>query len=178
MIRKVIMDEDQAMAGLPQPPDMKRIIRMYPMQRIGMGLIALIPILALLGVFGETRAQANASNAAFSVSVDYPINYRYRVHNPLTVRLHNTSQQAYATVTVAFSTDYISPFTSSQFEPELDRMTGEAYEVDLNDVQPGETRIVTVVLEGQEYGAHSGVITATAEGAGAAQVGVATFVFP
>ena len=172
------MAEEQQMAGLPQPPEMKRRVSMYPMQWVGMALIALIPVLALIGFFGETRAQANASSAALALSVDYPVNYRYRVHNPLTVTVRNTSQQVYETMTVAFSTSYISPFADSQFEPELSRLTSEAYEIDMEDVQPGETRIVTVVLEGQEYGQHSGTISASAEGADPVQVSVATFVFP
>lgn len=171
-------DVQQVAAGLPQPPDMKRRIRMYPMQWIGMVLIALIPVLALLGVFGEQRAQVSASSSALSLDVDYPLNYRYRVHNPLTITVRNTSQQAYETVTIAISTDYISPFADSKFEPELQRLTDAAYEVDLDDVQPGETRLVTVVLEGQEYGRHAGAITASAEGAAAARVDVATFVLP
>lgn len=162
----------------PEPPDMRRRIMMYPMQMIGMGVILLIPLLALFGFFGEIRAEADTSSAAFSLHVDYPRSYRFRVHNPLTVTVRNTSDQAFEIVTVSFSTSYLSPFADSQFNPDLSRITADAYEVDLENVQPGEARIVTVVLEGQEYGQHNGTVAVAAPNVEPVQLSIGTFVFP
>jgi hypothetical protein len=61
--------------------------------------------------------------------------------------------------------------------PAVDRIRTQAYEVDLDNVLPGETRIVLVEVEAAAYWRHEGFIEAEASDR-IIRVEVRSFVFP
>lgn len=87
------MTEQQAQSGSqpPPPPPFPRRIQLHRVQLIGMPILMLVPLLAILGVFGETFATTQAANDRLSVQVQYATRSRYGMANPTEVAVHSTS---------------------------------------------------------------------------------------
>ncbi len=174
------MAQEEETAQPPQPPEIEPKFILSRVQWIGLPLLMLLPILALFGVFGEASTAVSDSSDVLDMEVEYATRYRYRMLNTMEVSLENLSAQAIPTLTVRFDEDYISKFSSVVFSPQLDKITDEDYVVYLQDVQPGDIRIVNIEMQGDRYGRHSGVVSATAgeDSHGRVQVEVSTFIFP
>jgi hypothetical protein len=162
----------------PQPPEIEKRLAFYPEQLIGIPLLMLLPILALLGVFGEGYAEASSSSDVLAITVEYPTRNRYGMNNFIEVKVQNVTEREVASVTVSFNADYIGRFAEVTFQPEVDEVANGAYHVTLNDVEPEETRLVTVELKGDQYGRHNGQIMVSAEGAREVEIPIDTFIFP
>jgi hypothetical protein len=163
---------------LPQPPEMKRRVSIYPMQMVGMTLIILIPVLALLGFFGQVEARAAAASESFTVLAEYPERSRHRLFEVVTVTVTNVSQQPYDTVTVGISESYVASFAEVAFDIEVERITPEAYVFELTDFQPGDSRIIGIELRADQYGQRDGFVRVAALGAESVELAISTFVFP
>ncbi len=160
----------------PAPPPVPSIdpkIELSWKQRIGFPILLAIPILALFGIFGESRARAHTTNGSIEMDVSYPTRFRYRQVQSLQVSVRNLDQVAADTIKVAFDTAYVTRFSSVRFDP----AAKSAYTVDLTDVRPSESRLVSVELWGQDYGNHRGTVTAR-RGSDSATVHLRTLVFP
>lgn len=154
----------------PQVPTRTRI----PWGRAaGLAVLALLPVLALFGVFGDARAETSASSGNLELHVRYPTRFRYKTIDAISVRVTNTSGQALDRIMVRFDEEYISQFSNVVFTPQVKR----PYEVELTSVSPGETRLVFVEIQAENYWRHSGTITAGA-GDESARVNLSTTVFP
>jgi hypothetical protein len=143
-----------------------------------MQLMILIPVLALLGLFGETVATATASHAQLEMSVEYPTRFRYKMLHSVTVSLVNISDEPLATVLVGFDRDYIERFSTVTFTPPVKHITEDEYLVEVTALEPGESRIISAAIQAEQYGKHTGVIAATSEHAEALQVSIETITFP
>jgi hypothetical protein len=152
-------------------------MRFYGWQLAGMALIMLVPLLTLFGLFGTTRASTSASNQEIEMRVQYPTRFRYKMISPLQVAVRSLSSRPLSTVTVQFDRSYIEQFSEVTFTPAVKTVTDESYVVELQDVQPGETRYVSATLQAEEYGGKRGTVTVTA-GGDPVQAAVETFVFP
>lgn len=158
---------------LPAPPEIPRRITFTRKQWIGLPLIMLVPILTVLGVFGEHRAEVRASGASLSLVVRYPDRFRYRQVQQLDISVRNASPRRIDTLRVSLDTGYISRFSSVRIVP----APHSAFVVDLTSVAAGETRLVTAELWGEQYGRHRGRVIASA-GSDSEIVDLNTFVFP
>jgi hypothetical protein len=157
----------------PRAPSIEPRIRLTLKQRIGLPIMVAIPILALFGVFGESEAHARATSASLEMIVAYPSRMHYRQVQLLQLSVRNLASSVADTVKVAFDTSYISRFSGVRFDP----APKSAYVVDLTDVKPSESRLVSVELEGQVYGSQRGVVVAR-RGTDSAMVHLRTLVFP
>lgn len=124
-------------------------------QYLGLPLLAAIPVLTLLGAFGESRASVRAASPALEMTVRYPSRFRYRQVQSLDVTVRNVSQRILDTVTLSLDTAYITRFSSVRIVP----APSDAYVVKLVDVKPMESRLVSAELWGERYGSHEGKIT-------------------
>ena len=161
----------------PQPPgapEIDRKLRVNTWQWIGVPLLLLIPLLGLVGVFGETRDTARVRTAELSVEVEYPTRNRYRMQDDLRLDLTNTAAGPLDTVVVEVDTAYASRFSSVVAIPAFER----PYVIELTDLEPGETRRVRVQMQGERYGQHGGELRVSAGGADTARVVLRTFIFP
>jgi hypothetical protein len=156
-----------------RPPAIEPQIRLSWRQKVGIPILLAIPILALFGVFGGRETSSHARSATIDLTVAYPSRLRYRLMQPLHLTVRNLSPATADTVSVSFDTAYISRFASVKFDPPLK----EAYIVDLTQVKPSESRLVSVELWGDIYGNHPGTIVAR-HGTDSAIVKLRTFVFP
>jgi hypothetical protein len=154
-------------------PEIDRRLRFGGWQMAGLGLIMLIPVLAAFEVFGEGSATVVHSGSALAISAEYPARIRHGTPEEVTVLATNRSPSPLDTVTVRFDSSYVARFTDPQFVPSI----SDAYEVELADVGPGETRAIRLGIRANEYGRHRGSIAAF-HGADTARVTISTIVFP
>jgi hypothetical protein len=164
---------DEKEAGLPRAPTIAPKILFSRKKMIGFPLIIAIPILALFGVFGERTNTIHASSASLDMSVSYPDRLHYRQVLPLRVSVRNLSSAPIDTLSVSFDTAYIARFSSVKFDPSIQG----AYKVDLLNIKPSESRIISVELWGQDYGRHHGVVIARAR-TDSVMARLTTIVFP
>jgi hypothetical protein len=162
----------------PQPPEIERKLQFYRFQKIGIPLILLLPILALIGLFGESVAAENASNPQLMVEVEYPTRFRYKMVDSINVSVENTSTQPLSVVSVRFDRPYIESFSTVTFTPQVKTVTAADYIVELTDLQPQEVRIIAVEIQAENYWQHEGTITAVSDNNESVTLALNTFVFP
>lgn len=167
--------------GVPEAPQIEKEWRFKTVQKLGVPLLFLIPILALLSVFGPSQEMVTESGAELSLEVSYPTRFRYKTIAPIRIGVTNISSQTAPTVTVKLDRDYLSAFSNLSFQPAVDEITDDAYYVQLNDLEAGETGRVELEMQAETYWRLAGVIEAAAGGVEAppdARVMLETFVFP
>jgi len=171
MTQRTEQEEDRAEP--PAPPPVGRSLQLNWPQLIGFPALALIPLLAILGVFGEHWATAVAEGGPVRMHVEFPARLRAKLTKPMTVSIENRSAETLAKVEVEFDSAYVERFAAIDFTPP----PHDAYVVFLTDVKPGEHRRVHVEFEGDQVGKHAGRVVARAGGDSAVAV-VHTIVFP
>lgn len=147
-----------AVDALPEPPpapSAPRRVRLYAFQWFGLALLAVLPLLAALGQLGETWDEATMSGDALDVSVRWPTRFRYKQLNSITVQVRNVGVATRDTVTVSLDTALANRFSTVRAIPAFAR----AYEAEITDLRPGESRLVVVELQAEEYGSHTGALT-------------------
>ncbi|HSL30461.1 MAG TPA: hypothetical protein VK900_14775 [Anaerolineales bacterium] len=162
----------------PQPPSIERKFKLYPTQLIGIPLMILVPLLALLGIFGKTHHAVTASSPQLEMRVEYPTRFRYKMIDAVTVSLTNISAQPITALEASFDRTYIEGFSTVIFTPAIEQITETAYLIEVTDLQPGETRVVSVAIQAERYGMHQGAITVTPGAGEALYVMIETFTFP
>ena len=140
---------------------------------MGLPFLLAFPVLALLGVFGERRTEAQASGGMLAISVRYPAVFRYKMIEAIEVRVTNRGDTAIDTVTVAIDTAYAVRFSTVSAVPPF---TGP-FEVDLPQLAARETRHVRIEIQGEHYWSHSGELTVAAR-ADTIRIPLRTTVYP
>lgn len=158
----------------PAAPEIDRRMRVPLSRAIGVGLIFLVPALALAGVFGESRKTAAATGPNVSVRMEFPSRYRYRMLNSLTIAVENTSARMIDTVTVRLDTAYLLRFSPVVIVPAPE----QAYVVPLADVAPGEVRLVVAEFQGKRYGRHTGQVRVESTSGDTLALPVHTLIYP
>lgn len=167
-------EEPESKQPFPSAPEIDRRVSVPPFRAIGMGLIMLVPALAIAGVFGESWDTAAAGGPNISVRMEFPSRYRYKMLNSLTLAVENTSARTIDTVTVSLDTAYALRFSTVVITPP----PAQAYMVPLTDVEPGEIRLVVVELQGERYGRHSGQVHVETTSGDTLALPVHTLIYP
>jgi hypothetical protein len=167
-------EEPENKQPFPSAPEIERRVRVPLFRGIGMGLILLIPALAIAGVFGESWDTAAARGPNVSVRMEFPSRYRYKMLNSLTLAIENTSERRIDTVTVRLDTAYVLRFSTVVITPAPEQV----YVVPLTDVAPGEIRLVVVELQGERYGRHSGQVHVETTSGDTLALPVHTLIYP
>ena len=157
----------------PELPPLRRRLKFNPWQILGLSVLVLIPVLALFKLFGQGEASASGHSSALQLTVEYPPRLRHGTAEVVVTEVRNNSAAAMDTLTVIFDSSYVSKVAEPRFTPPVTR----AFELDLLDVQPGESRRIELAFYAEDYWSHSGNISAVHRG-DTARVTVQTFVFP
>ncbi|MGI8618385.1 MAG: hypothetical protein ACR2L6_04750 [Gemmatimonadaceae bacterium] len=157
----------------PELPALRRRLKFGPWQLAGLGILVLIPILALFRVFGEREASVTGQAGALALAVEYSPQLRHGSSDIVVAMVTNAGGSVMDTVTVAFDSNYVSRVAEPRFVPPATR----ALELDLINVVPGEARRIELWFYAEDYGSHRGHITAAHAG-DTARVNVGTLVFP
>lgn len=160
--------------ALPEAPEIDRRIAVPAFRAVGMAVIALVPVLALFGLFGERWTTGTASAGALAVQVEFPSRYRYKMLNSITATVENRSDRVIDTVTVRLDTAYALRFSTVVFTPPAT----EAYAVGLTRIPPGETALIVIELQGERYGRHTGLLRFESTTGDTVTVPVHTTIFP
>jgi hypothetical protein len=170
---------------LPEPPPCERRVHLEPLQWLWLGLLLLIPLLAMLGVLGPRAATATVAAGGVELQVRYPSLLRHGMVHPFEVAVRSTLATPLPAVTLHLDRAFIDHFSEVDLTPQPAAVTAASYEIPLGDLRPNETRRVSGYVKGDAYGRRGGVVWATAptDAASAAEVAarrvaVATFVFP
>ena len=160
------IDAPRAPAGAPR-------LVLTRKQWVGIPVLALIPALALAGVFGDRTAIAGAATPSLGVTVTYPERMRYRETAQLEIAVTNRGVRALDSLRVSLDAAYLAGFTNVHVQPAPLGL----YEVALAHVAPGETRRVEVEITGNRYWRRSATFVA-ATGDERAAVRFSSLVFP
>lgn len=156
----------------PQPPENPRRIKLYPYQWIGLAALAVLPVLAWAGVFGESGRVERARAGSLDVVVSYPSRFRYKQLNQIEVQVRNASTAALDSVRVALDTAFGARFSTVTSLPPLDA----AFELTIPGIPPGQTRLAVIEIQAERYGRHTGTLTIAA--GDTVRVPLAVFIFP
>ncbi len=158
----------------PREPETQPRLRPSRGQRVGLPLMALTPLLALVGFFGERRAQVQAGRGFLLVSAQVPTRFRYRQRMSLELNVTNRGSATVHDVRVRIDSAYLDRFSAVTLVPHV----SPDGSVPLDSLAGRETRRVTVTLEGERAGAIRGTaVAADAEG-DSARIVLASTVFP
>ena len=157
----------------PELPELRRRLKFGLMQTAGLALLVLIPLLALFKVFGRGEASVTGRSGSLTLTVDYPPRLRFGTAEVLVTEVTNSGAGVMDSITVIFDSSYVSKVAEPRFTPPVTR----AFELDLVNVHPGESRRIELDFYAEEYWSHSGVILAIHAG-DTARVRVQTFVLP
>lgn len=157
----------------PELPPLRRKLKFSPGQILGLGLLVLIPVLALFKLFGQGEAFASGRSSTLALTVEYPPRLRHGTAEVVVTEVRNTTAALMDTITVIFDSSYVSKVAEPRFTPPVTR----AFELDLANVRPGESRRIELAFHAEDYWSHSGVILAVHRG-DTARVRVQTFVLP
>jgi hypothetical protein len=161
----------------PQPPPFDRRIQIPTLQKLGISFLLLLPVLALLGVFGDAVSSQRAANEQLVLEVTAPERTRYNLFTQVNVEVTNLAAQP-VTLTVEFDHSYIDKFSGHVFLPEVQNVTPDAYQVEVPNVPPGERRIITVGMRAEHSWRHMGLVTVTPEAGSPVSIPLRTWVFP
>ena len=146
---------------------------MHRIELVGIILLALLPLLAVLGVFGPASGEGQASGGQLQVRVEHPTLMRFQNLERLRIVVTNEGAESVQDIRIAIDPDYVEAFSGASFEPQPD----QPYSFEVAELRPGEQRLFTTELTANEFGRHEGRLTFESPGAaGTAQFH--TFVFP
>jgi hypothetical protein len=161
----------------PGPPEFGREFELKTIQAVGVSLLAILVLLALLGVFGHSRGEASGQGEVLALQVTYPSRFRFKTVDALEVQVRNVAGEALQTVNVRFDRSYVDSFSGVQFTPSVSTISEDAYEVTLSDLRPGEVNVVSVAVQAEQYWRHQGFVEAQA-GSATTRAEVSTLVYP
>lgn len=156
-------------------PEAPRRLRFHRYQWVGLPLLFLVPVLALLGVFGESEARVEQAGVDLALEVRYADRYRYMQSQRIEVWVENASGTPFDTVVVAFDEAYVRRFSSVTFLTD----PVEPFEVEVLALAPGASQLVWAELQAEQYGRHEGSVRAYVRGRmDTTAVAVSTLIFP
>ena len=168
------MNLQDAEKKLFHPTIVQRRVRFRMYQWIGIPLLAMFPLLALLGYFGEEEVSLSQTKNKIELTLDYPSKLRYGQKQALKLTIQNHSDKVLKEVIASFDEAYIDQFSDLKFTPESHTATS----VVVRALAPGETRSIYASLKADEYGRHLGSLNVSADDMKFEPIEMSTFVFP
>lgn len=165
---------DASNEELFQAPPRKPKLKMWHYQWIGIPIIILIPVMALLGVFGEQTTKVQLSGEGLEASLEYPQKLRFGQDEFIRLEVSNTTSRALTNVTISFDKSYIEKFAEKSFTPEVQAN----YEMKNVEIPANETKTFEVRVKAGDSGSHSGEIKIRKEDEDILSHEISTFVFP
>lgn len=162
----------------PEPPPFERRVRLERLQLIGVPLLALIPLAALFGVFGQRSESVRAVGDGVTLELRYPSLLRYKTALPFEATVHNSGAQPLSQVAVRIDDAWLSHFTRIDLMPQPERLTERHAEIVIDELPPGAQRKVIGVFEAHDRGRHTGQASVAIGGRVAATAELSTLVLP
>lgn len=103
--------------SLPEPPDTDRRVLLDPLKWIWIGLLVLVPLLAVIGIFGPRDATAAATASGLELRVRYPSVLRHGMTALLVVDVRNTRSEAVSRAIVRLDRAFVEHFSEPKPRP-------------------------------------------------------------
>ena len=162
----------------PESPPFKRKLRFYVFQFIGLPFILLIPLLAISGLFDQTRTESEQSNDEISIHMDYPSRYRHKTEGTILIHVQNNSQESIPSLRLEISRDYLDQFSELRFFPELNQISADSYIIELSEIPHDTSELIRIELLASNYGEATGLVAAIAEGVEPLRLSINSFTYP
>lgn len=163
----------------PDPPPMERRLRIDRVQLVAISIMGLVALLALSGLFGESTSESrSAAGGLLAVRVSYPSRLRYHQQEALEIAVQNVGPGPLEPVALEIDRRYLEAFSVPTITPDADRVTSEAYVVQLGRLLPGQVRRVAMQVEAEHPGHHRGIVVARGGAVEMGRAEVDTYVFP
>ena len=160
-------------ARAPQPPEVRPKLRFFKVELAGMALIALLPLAAIVGLFGPASAHATGRVGELRIEAEYPERLRTAMAERISLELVNEGSRALSNVTVTLDPEFMYAFGEVAFTPEPAR----PYEIELASLAPGGRERIEIEVHAAEYGLHEGHIRIGSDG-DTGSLPVRTLIFP
>ncbi len=140
--------------ALPRPsPAYRRVVRIGPLEGIGIPALALLPLLSLLNALGPTDARLYAvAEGTLSVDLIHPSRLRHHGTGELVIAVTNGGTQAARDLVVALDETYLARFARTDTTPAPAAIASGRVRVPLPPLAPGERASVRVRLEADDWG--------------------------
>jgi len=140
---------------------------------LGLPFLFVLPVLAILGVFGPATDVAHGRSGEVEWSAEYPSRMRFENSDRLLVHIKNRGRSTISQVRLGFDQSYMHAFAPVTFDPALET----PYLVNIEKLEPDESRLVAVQVTADKYGPHRGWISVAADGT-EGRIELSTFIFP
>jgi hypothetical protein len=174
MERNPMSSEDPGQLYPPDVPDVERRVRFYPRQVMGLIILALVPVLAMLGLADEDRTEHVAASSMLHVTVEYPTRMRVTRHGVLRIEATNRSGGHLAPVRVLLPAGYRSGFA----DRDLTRTATPDGEIALPPLGPGEAGTAQVDLLAHRAGRYHGPLRVIPLDGDTLTIPLRTFILP
>jgi hypothetical protein len=158
----------------PQPPDQPSRLRLSRSQWVGLPLMALVPVLALAGAFGERRERRQEAHGALLVAAHLPTRLRYRQRMTLDVSVTNRGGTSLDDVRIRVDSAYLDRFSGVSLSPSVSPDGGVAF----GSLAARQSVRLSVTLEGDRAGAIRGTALVTDAEGDSVRVPLSSIVFP
>ena len=159
----------------PQPPEGRAPrIRLAGIQRVGLPLLALVPLLAIGGLFGEGRAEATATRGPLLVRAHVPTHLRYRQRMTLELSVTNRGTSVVDDLRLRVDSSYLDRFSAVTLAP----AAAADGSVHLGALVPGASTRLVVTFDGEASGAIRGAAIATDAAGDTVRLALRSTVFP
>lgn len=162
---------------LPEPRPIRRRVKLYRYQVWGMGLLLVLPALALAGLFQSESTQISKKGEV-SLNVSYHRILRDRTDKPLLIRAINDTGKEIEKLTLSLNRDYVSEFDEMDFNPEPAHLTSEKVVFEFDKVAPEDSREVTFDFQADKPGVKKGHVEADSGSGAKSSLEFSTFVLP
>jgi hypothetical protein len=157
----------------PEPPTIDHRIALTRVQRIGVPLLALVPILAVAGVFDDRSVVVEREVGSLSVRAEMPQGVRQNRSGIVEIDLENRGASP-VSAEVAISPEYLVDCMEIDMTPSPYR----AWATRTEPIAPGERAQVRLEYEGERAGLHEGVLRIRESRGDEVRIPIRTFVFP
>jgi hypothetical protein len=136
--------------GPPTVPDIDRRVHLYPLQVVGLTVLAVLPLLALLGLLDQKLAVEVRATPTLEVQVEHPTRIRTTRETSMRVETRNRSGEPLEGVYVRLPDDRLRGFAVTRLVPGVSAVG----RIDLPPLEPGEARVVRIGLKAERIGWH------------------------
>jgi hypothetical protein len=158
----------------PGAPDAPRRVHLYAAQWIGLPFLAVLPVLAMVGVFGETTSRATATMSALEIDVEYPARIRTGQVARLEVVVRNVGPVPTEDVRVRFDPDWFEGAANLLITPAAE----SPLEVLLPRIEAGGEEHVRVEFHWESLWLKTGSVSVEQPSATPASLLLRTFIYP
>lgn len=156
----------------PEPPPIVRRLQLPRVQRVGLVVLSLAPVLALAGVFEGEREVDDQRAGALAIRATLPERVRQNRTATIEVELENEGDVPLG-AEVAISPEYLDGCVAIRMTPAPHR----AWAARFAPIAPGERASMSLQFEAEGAGPHEGVLRVSSDD-GEARMRLSTFVFP